>query len=549
MLSKQIRIMAHGVAVALLTMGASLTYAQEIPGHPGPQPRTGLSTQELSEDGMTTFAVTPEGQHPPQDPFVEPPGSNFLGDTVYENMRDALGNEMPNTLASTPDNPYNLHPDPVVSEINPTSPIDDLRASLKKIRKAAEKRNRINTRAIQRAIDILEGNPIPDRVYSGFPMLHYTGPERVKKVVPERDEEGNVIGGRVDIHQIWFDTFVMSDAMFVDPSEVREVPWTIHYTVDVLNRGHDDFAPAVIYWDHPDVGVGVPHVGIDQTFFPMEDGTRTEYEIAMSKAKYWNLTYHWGWRKHPPRIQALENATKVIPDPETGEPRTLPEWESFVFGEAPTSSKRAKLKAIGKIGDLSPAKRMWKTLRKMKRTSRAKRVLRLLERTERAFDQWQNRNKLPDGVKPDPDSDWTMLYVNNTFYGELPEIVDNTGVKFRDWTTRGKTVKIKLYNADYFRHLYRNVDFGGSRGWENSFHDTIDIGGAGPWFSFGRFHWWPNAGAPPQPILVPAAEGHGRNLKLGEHNVELTLNFEPSRRLRIYQFDPLHHDVAIWSIH
>ncbi len=31
--------------------------------------------------------------------------------------------------------------------------------------------------------------------------------------------------------------------------------------------------------------------------------------------------------------------------------------------------------------------------------------------------------------------------------------------------------------------------------------------------------------------------------------VHIQMNFDPSRRLRVYQFDPLHHDVAIFSIH
>ncbi|VAW53819.1 hypothetical protein MNBD_GAMMA07-88, partial [hydrothermal vent metagenome] len=35
----------------------------------------------------------------------------------------------------------------------------------------------------------------------------------------------------------------------------------------------------------------------------------------------------------------------------------------------------------------------------------------------------------------------------------------------------------------------------------------------------------------------------------GLHKVEIQYNFEPSRRLKIYQFDPLHHDVAIYSLH
>jgi len=37
--------------------------------------------------------------------------------------------------------------------------------------------------------------------------------------------------------------------------------------------------------------------------------------------------------------------------------------------------------------------------------------------------------------------------------------------------------------------------------------------------------------------------------KPGIHKVEITFNYEPSRRLRFYQFDPVHHDVAIFSIH
>ena len=31
--------------------------------------------------------------------------------------------------------------------------------------------------------------------------------------------------------------------------------------------------------------------------------------------------------------------------------------------------------------------------------------------------------------------------------------------------------------------------------------------------------------------------------------VQIEFKYEPSRRLRFYQFDPFHHDVAIYSIH
>jgi hypothetical protein len=47
--------------------------------------------------------------------------------------------------------------------------------------------------------------------------------------------------------------------------------------------------------------------------------------------------------------------------------------------------------------------------------------------------------------------------------------------------------------------------------------------------------------------MVPAATKEP--YQPGIHTVHLTYNYEPSRRLRFYQFDPMHHDVAILSMH
>ena len=40
-------------------------------------------------------------------------------------------------------------------------------------------------------------NPVPNRVYSGIPMMHYNGPNKIKKVQAIRDANGNVTGGNV----------------------------------------------------------------------------------------------------------------------------------------------------------------------------------------------------------------------------------------------------------------------------------------------------------------------------------------------------------------
>lgn len=532
-------------ALAIATTLAGLSQAYAAPSCIMPQPRPPQAQESVSADGNTTTIITPENTiFPEQDPFAEPPGSNHLP-TVYSNVCDGNGVEIPNTLPSTPDHPYNLHPDPVVTPINKTSPTDDLADAIKQI----SQRSTYSSETVQRALDILEGNPIANRQYSGMPMLHYNGPDKVKHVQPTYDGAGNKIGGIVEVHQIWFDSHIESDTAFIDPSDVLDVPWTIQYKVDTLNRGHEDFAPMVMYFDDPALSPAgmppMPNVMMDQTFFPMEDGTRTEYMIAMAPGKYYNLTYNWGWRRHPPRVQVSENARKMVAG------KTLPDWERVVFGDHPTASEADKLAAIAKIGDLAPAKRMWNTLRQIQSQGRASQAQ--IDELNRAFDQWQDRTHLPDGVTADPNADWTLFYVNNTIYGEMKGIKDQSAVIYPGWTTRGKTVQIKLLNGDYFPHAYFNVDFGGRRGWHNTFQSTQAIGGAGQWFSFGLAHWWVNAGMPtanrPGLIMTPPASNNGGNVTVGEHNVVIQMNFEPSRRLRWYQFDPLHHDVAVWSIH
>ncbi len=617
-------------------------------GHPCTQPRPGPSIQTPSGDGITTFVVTPEGQFPPVDPFTNPPGSNFLM-TVYENLRDFNGDEMPNTLPSTPDNPYNLHDGPVLTEsIDPTNPEDDLDMIIDKIEKAAsgDHDGEVDEDLIELAIDILEGNPI-DRAYSGFPMLHYTGPTKVKVVEPVYDDEGNVIGGNVDVNMIYFNQHIESDAGFFDPSAVQEVPWTVTFHVNILNRGMEDFSPMVMNFDRVGNKRGPFHASMDQSFFPMlDEGTRYTVKIKENKGKYYNLTYTWGWRIHPPRVQVIENALKTAPPGVEGAP-TLVEHEKMAFCEGgrfdtdcdPVNNSDDKAYAIAQIGDLSPAKRMWNIFNSLKESdddddhhggrrgghhgdnddAGKPDMKQVAADLRQAFLDWTDRTSLPTGVEADPDATLTLLYVNNTLYGNRQGLQgDGSGQgpasykgisngSAHEWNIRPYNYKVTLYNGDHFIHGYMNVDFGGSRGWENHFqftdpttligpHPEVPPGhpaeedpfnnpanlvagndnvfpinrggteeflqptprnladpvngtpqlGSGCFFTFGRNHAWPNAGGPWGGIGVAPVAADGTP---GMHKVDITYNFEPSRRLRIYQFDPLHHDVAIYSLH
>jgi len=535
------------------------------PGHPHPQPRPPASEVSLTqEQGVTVAHInTGHGCFPESNPYQNPPGTNFLPN-IWTNAFDGNGKEMPNTLPSRPDVPYNLHDgEPVVSKINPASPTDDLQEIFDHVEFRTDKAkigplNDLDIKAIannlQRGIDILEGNPIPDRAdtYSGLPLLHYKGPEKVQAVKTITDQSGKVIGGNLEIHQVWYDTHIESDVAFIDPKPVADVPWTITYKIDVLSRGNDDFSPFVMYFDDPALSPPgmppMPHVAMDQTFYNMEEGTQTVFKIKMAPGKYYNLTYNWGWRAHPPRVQVTENANKKVFG------KTLVQWEQDVFGG------KTKEQAIEMIGNLAPEKRMWAALRAAQSalaTKDYKTIAARIQDAREGFYDWRDRTKLPRGVKVDPSADLTVFYVNNTMYGEFRE---GNRSDFPKWVLRGTCLKVSLINGDYFEHGYQNVDFGGARGWENQFQSSVESGGSGPWFTFGRVHWWmnipmfvPDTSQPPsnppamKPFgtVVPAATKD----TLGRYKVEITYQYEPSRRLRFYQFDPMHHDVAIFSVH
>ncbi len=548
---------------------------------------------------------------------------------------------------------------------------------------------------LQWGLDIIEGNGKPgskvpgDRAYRGFALLNHSGQNRVKRVMPVYDADGTVVGGEVTVRQIWYGGRIQSDTMFFDfgwekvgpdvddyancgddgqpsqevcanaPAIPPNKPWTIHYEIHVLNRGSDDFSPMTMQFDCPakldidgqpqgcpgpnaalpsgsiDWINGPLYASLDQSFFPMEDGTRLSLSVKMAPPQYFNLTYTWGWRVHPPRAQAVENGQKLVPPgvpsemmfchplragiidherfafqgfpgPDSVDAPPPPEMvqamglatpdaaqfeaclDGFkkVMGQdktgldminlrlgvlnrffpkpaQPLTTEREKLDfAISKISDLAPAKRMWRAFRLMQEEvsnpsgqDAAKRWINLLLDARNAYLDWLDRTHLPSGLKPDQMTDLTLLFVNNTTYGELRE---GGFVTYPDWRRRGDFARITLLNGDYFPHGYLNVDFGGTRGWENIWQSTIKNAGSGPWFTFGRFHakfnTVPGSIAVDAATKQPATVDDGGfaapvSVTPGAHRLKIQFNFEPSPRLRFYQFDPLHHDAAIYSLH
>ena len=580
-----------GLVLATALLAAVTVYAQPPTCAPmQPLPGPGSWSVVLSADGTTTTITTAPSFFPPGD--SSGPNPTNLLPTIYLNACDSQGNPIPNTLPSTPDHPYNLHPDPIVTPLSDsTSPTDDLQGILNMLQWALGQKNTskaVDQTQVQFGIDILEGNQV-NRTYSGFPLLHYKGPNKTQAVTPIF-QNGVVVGGTITIHQVWYDTHIESDTAYVDPTVVLDVPWTIHYIVDVLNRGYDDFAGYHMYFDDPNNYVPpkkVPNVGLDDTFFPLSDGNRFVFDMAMAPARFWNLTYHWGWRKHPPRVQVVEN----VLIPVGGRPRNAVEFDAFCPNNqqqnytcpALNTDPVVKAAAIGMIGDIAPEKRMWNDLQAIKggATNRGQ-LTPLVTDLISAFDDWQHRTRLPAGVPEDPNSDETLLFVNDTIYGHVKGFTRDSQMEMFKYQKRGDQITVKLLNGDYFPHAYMLVDFGGMRGWENTFHNTLPIGGQGPLFTFGRNHWWIHTASGPIPIPVATrpSGSQGRLLTLsslpyiddpntpewnriwkkmpaqkntqeglGEHTVIVNFNYDPPSRLRMYQFDGFHHDIGIWSPH
>ncbi|MGH9719264.1 MAG: SCO family protein, partial [Bryobacteraceae bacterium] len=68
--------------------------------HPAPQPKpVGACVTKI--DNITFNVVTGKSCFPESDPFLDPPGTNFLP-TLYTDLRSADSTSIPNTLPSTP---------------------------------------------------------------------------------------------------------------------------------------------------------------------------------------------------------------------------------------------------------------------------------------------------------------------------------------------------------------------------------------------------------------------------------------------------------------
>ena len=135
-------------------------------------------------------------------------------------------------LEQNPNSPGDDDPAVLGTLGSSATPEDDLGAALDALRDASSVSDAQAAR--RRALDILLGNPISRKAYSGMPLLNWDVPRKIKDVPP---------GGDVRVREVRYGDTVLSDTSllhFDDPAQA----FTITYEIADLGPGSDgELAP------------------------------------------------------------------------------------------------------------------------------------------------------------------------------------------------------------------------------------------------------------------------------------------------------------------
>src|SRR3954468_23736245 len=138
----------------------------------------------------------------------------------------------------TPESPGDDDPAVLSALGSSATPEDDLGAALDALRDASSASAAQDAR--RRALDILVGNDVADRSYSGMPLLNWDAPRKIKDVPP---------GGEVRVREVRYGDTVLSDTWllrFADPNQA----FTISYEIaDIGPSSAGELAPTPLLAD------------------------------------------------------------------------------------------------------------------------------------------------------------------------------------------------------------------------------------------------------------------------------------------------------------
>src|SRR3954447_21302833 len=347
----------------------------------------------------------------------------------------------------TPATPGDDNPNALAALGSPGDPEADLVAALDSMGAAAAANNRSAAASARTlAINILEGNPIGGKAYSGMPLLNWNSPAKIKNVPA---------GGNVVVREVRWDEHALSDTWllsFDDPNQ----PYTITFRIAELGTTFGSaLTPAPLLSQNGNVVGGETQVLTPLAPPPLFMGTTTTNRFTPNGGNEFTRL-------------AVQDVTVAMPPPgvtdEVLEPDLKPGSETLftlqrtsgdhlnaaraAFGFSSTSPSAAeKTAAINKLADVAPEKELWSDLRELRPDApgflNAAGVVAGGDRS--LVGAMRTRSSPAAGVAHDPAADVNVDFVNNETYlfrgnGPLPT------------PGNGNNLRVATSNADGFSH-------------------------------------------------------------------------------------------------
>src|SRR3954453_1868146 len=347
----------------------------------------------------------------------------------------------------TPPTPADDNPAALAALGSPGDPETDLASALDSMGAAAAANDRAKASAARNlAIDILEGNPIGDKAYSGMPLLNWNSPAKVKSV----PANGNVV-----VREVRWDEHALSDTWqlsFDNPNQ----PYTITFRITELGTTFGSaLTPAPLLSQNgnviggesqvltplapPQLAMGTttsnrftPNGGNEFTRLAVQDVT-----VAMPPAGVTDLVLEPDLKPGSETLFTLQRASAEHLNTARAD---------FGFS-SDTPSAAEKVAAINKLADVSPEKELWSDLRDLRPDAPGfLNAAGLVAGGDRSLvGAMRTRSSPAAGVARDPSADVNLDFVNNESYlfrgnGPLPT------------PGNGNNLRVATTNADGFTH-------------------------------------------------------------------------------------------------
>jgi streptogramin lyase len=378
-------------------------------------------------------------------------------------------------VANTPPDVQQLLGDPFSAprpaNVQPTgAPDDDLEAALTTMVNAPDAATAAAAR--QEAIDILEGNPIPGRPYSGLALLNWNAPSKIQDVP-------DVPNPNVTIREVRFGQHAITDtSMLRFPNTSR--PYTITWLITELGTGMGgELAPASLLRDGTTNIGGQVDALVPLALQRMDLGTTVSGrfhptgEMERSRLAVQRIVVNM-----PPSgmTEAVldpdlrpDHRTLVTLRPAT-DARVTRIQQQFNFDPSPTADPAVnKQNGIAALSDKAPEKQLWTDLQGLD-TANLTAMQSLATQDLPLVAAMRVRSALPAGVASDPNADVTVALANDQTYTTTGDL----------HLAPGGALTVTIVNTDNFTHdlsalhLFGRTPIYGAVDWGRFKYDSLD---------------------------------------------------------------------------